>query len=89
MVRIWRISLNYFPTLYLLTSVFISLFFFLPVNNVLQLSTLIVFRYLFLGVITFCSWRIRVENSWNQYYALRVQSEPPRRLCCAITVWQA
>lgn len=31
---------------------------FFSVNNVLNLSTLIVFRYLFLSVITFFSWRI-------------------------------
>ena len=51
MVRIWLISLTYFPTLYLLTSVFI--WSFLSVNNVLNRSTLTVFRYLFPSVITF------------------------------------
>lgn len=37
--------------------------FFFPVNNVLNLSTLIVFRYLFLSVITLCSGRIRLKTS--------------------------
>lgn len=64
MVRVWLISLTYFPTLYLLTSVFF------PVNNVLHFSPLIVFRYLFLSVITFLHLENLFENSWNHYYAL-------------------
>lgn len=48
MVRVWLISLTYFPTLYLLTSVLF------PVNTIPHLSPHIVFRYLFLSVITFC-----------------------------------
>lgn len=48
MVRVRLISLTYFPTLYLLTSVLF------PVNTTPHLSPHIVFRYLFLSVITFC-----------------------------------
>lgn len=62
MVRIWRISLTYFPTYFFVNfSFYLSVFF--PVNNVLNLSRLIVFRYLILGVITFCGWRIRLKTA--------------------------
>lgn len=60
-------------------------YYFFPVNNILDLSTLIVFRYLFLSGITFFFFPVgeSVENSWNQYYGLHVEGEPLRQLCCA------
>lgn len=45
--------------------VFVNLFLidFISVNNVFNLNTLTVFRYLFLSVITFCIWRIQLKTA--------------------------
>lgn len=58
MVRVQLISLTYFSTLYLLTSVF-------PVNTILHPGPRIVFRYLSLCVMTFFALKDLFKNSRN------------------------
>lgn len=76
MDKVWLIS--YFFSNFIF--VFIR---FLSVNNVLNLSTHIVFRYLFPLVITFC-WRPRPKSSGITTVCVAVQSHQ----CMAdVTLW--
>lgn len=58
------------------------------VNNVINLSRLIVFRYMFLCVITFFSWTIQLKTSKVGTIPFQVQNESLRQLFFAIAVWQ-